>query len=67
MLSEQERHDMLEMSRSAQLREDLERLRQISQRRKVTLDQYVAFISMMGRFGPPPLPRPLVAYTRVLL
>lgn len=67
MLSEEERRDWLEMSRSAQLRRDFERLRQAAQRRTVTLDQYVTFASMMGRFGPPPPPRPFVRYSRVLL
>lgn len=67
MLSEEERRDLLAMGRSTQLRREFDRTRQATRHRTITLDQYVAFLSMMSRFTPAAASRPFVRYSRVLL
>ncbi len=71
MLSEQERREMLEMTKSAAVREEFRRLKTASQlpkNRPVDLDGLMDFLTTMTRFSGRPLPpRPFVHYSNVRL
>lgn len=71
MLSEQEKRELLEMGRSASVRQEFERVRQASalpRGKPVNLDQVVQFLSFMSRFcAVPARPRPPISYPNARL
>ena len=69
MLSDNERREMRDDAQSAQIREAFRKLHAASRNaRPMTLDEFVAFLSMMSRFSAAaPQRRPFVRYSRVLL
>ena len=67
MLSEQERRELLDMARSAAVREEFRQLEAARTTHPVDLDTYVRFLTSMSRFTTPPPLRSFVPYTRVLL
>ena len=69
MLSKQDRQDLLQMARSASVREEFRQMRARSRAAasQASLEAVVHWLSVMSRFGPPTRPRPPVPYARVLL
>ena len=70
MLSEEEKRQLKEMAQSAAIREEFRAVQAASRfptDRPLDLDQFLDFLTTMSRLGPPPLPRPFVPYSRVLL
>lgn len=61
MLSEQEKQDLKAMACSDELRRDFELLRRNSRenQRKLSLDQYVSFLTTMSRLCPASPPHPV--------
>lgn len=72
MLSEEERREILEMARSAAVREEFRRLKMIARQeaavKPTSLDQFMAFLTTMNRLSSnAPAPRRFPSYSRVLL
>lgn len=71
MLSEQEKREMLEMARSATVREEFRQLKAASQipaGQSVDMDHLLDFLTAMSRLSTQPAPpRPFVEYTNVRL
>ncbi len=64
MLSNEEKKELLEMARSATLREEFRTLRRTSEAlsRRVSVDDLIHWLTAMSRFLPKPAnPRPFVA------
>ena len=69
MLSEQDRRDLLEMARSASVRDEFRQVRALSRAAAscVPLQAAVHWLSVMNRLSPPPPPRQPIPYAHVLL
>lgn len=70
MFSEQDKRELKEMAASPQIRAEFALLEQAwrQTRGRISIDQYVAFLSTMSRLNPHPLPpRPFIPFKNVRL
>lgn len=71
MLSEEEKREMKEMARSANVREEFQKLSEATRfphGEPINLDDFIKFLTFMSRLCPtPPPPRHPMCFTRALL